>query len=506
MAELTRTITIENINGGWINDFAKGNASSPMTKPSTYYLGTFNPNKPNYLGQVSNSFGENPNTLSATELAINATVDSIQRGYFIMRDGLIRQMDLTVTWPPVSNDYTIPTGCLNDGFKDIWKYVTPTDGFEAIFYTYQTASAAVCSYARTSSFGSTRVDPFYTFANRNVPHVGVVSVNNQSYVTDGNFLRAFDANTNTWTSVNCGIGVTLTSVADFGNFVAAVGGNGTTSWLFLWTGTAATFPNYKYEIRDTNVTSVINEGGDLRVFTFGKNGTTKIKTFNGNGFSEEGDWETPTSLCSSPTHGQVDVWLNQIVWKGSETVSGVLTDGFIWVYGSVRKDEIDKGAHRVGQLTAVSPLTANIGGCVKNLFQNNLYVGMRSGANYFIYNVKADSSYGSTTPSSLKTALYSLPRNSTIQRLMVYFSDYTVPGTASSGSSFDCSLFKDYDTTTDWLNYSIPIMDTTSASPTYYFPIVKSIPNIDTFYLDMTFSNCTIRKIDIEYTFIPGDL
>lgn len=509
------TISISSLEGGWINDFAKGNASTPQTKPNTYVQGILNMNKPNYLGQISSTFGENPNTMSATELAMNAAVSKAGKGYFILRGGIIKEVDLTASWAPASNNYTAPAGTTTDQYKDIWKHVSGDTnipayvGAESMFFTYQTASNAYCNYfptATPATRGSGGQFPFQ-FTYTSVPHVGVKSVNNQSYVTDGNYLRAYDPLTNAWTSINVGLGTTLVSVADYGNYVAAVGGDGTNSWLFLWTGTAATVPNYKYEIRDTNVTAIVNEGGDLRVFTYGKNGTTKIKTFSGNGFSEEGDFETPTSLCSSPIHGQVDVWLNQIVWKGYQSISGVVTDGYIWTYGSVRKNEVLTGAHRVGKVTTTNTTTTDTVGCVKNLYTDNLYIGIKdTTSTYKIYNVKADTSYASTATSNLKTALYPLPRNSTIERIQFYFSDYTVPGTSASGSSLTCSLYADYNYTTDLLNFSIPINDTTGSSTIYYYPIVKSIPNLDTFYMNINFTFCTIKKIDITYSYMEGDI
>ena len=501
------TLTIENMSGGWINDFAKTQGTSPQTKPYTYYTGLFNMNKPNYLGQMSSTFGQNPNTMSANELGVNATFASDNNAYVILRNGIIKVFPLTSSWAPAASDYTAPAGCTTDSYKDIWKHVY-NSGFESIFYTYQTATTAYVASAPIASIVTPNVSgavmPF-ALTYLNVPHVGVKSVNNQSYVTDKHILRAYDPNANSWSSVNCGIGNTLVSVADYGNYVAAVGGDGTTSWLFLWTGTSATVPTYKYEIRDTNVTAVVNEGGELRVFTYGKNGTTKIKTFTGSSFSEEADWEVPTSLCSSPLHNQVDVWLNQITWRSYSQVGSTLTSGYIWTYGSPRKNELQTGAHRVGQVTSTTPLLANTGGFLKNLYQDSLYMGVYSAGSYFIYNVKADTSYGSSAPSRLTTGLYRLPTNSSIERIQFFFSDYLLPTPSSSGSSLTLNLYKDYDTTTNWLGQSIPIGDTTNTK-IYKYPFLQAVPEVDSFYLDIVFTFCTIKKIVVTYSYDDNDL
>lgn len=490
----TAKLTLDDFTGGWSNDFAKGSASSPQTKANTYYTGFFNPFKPNYLGQVSNAFAQNPLALPTGTLAVNATVakdsSGVVRGFFMMSDGIIKEFYLATTWYGAVTDWTAPVGCTTDGYKDIWKHVKPVTGDESLFFTYQDGANAYVGYAPTANIAS-RVNTYKTLTYLSVPHVGCVSVNNQSYVTDKHILWAYDPLTGTWSSINCGLGITLKSVCDYGNYVATVGDNGTSSWLFLWDGASATVPTYKYEIRDTNVTAVVNEGGTLRVFTYGKNGTTKIKTFSSNSFDEEADFEAPASLCPSPSHGMVDVWMNYITWAGEE--------GDIWAYGSPRKNEVGSGAHKVGKVTASTV------GCVKNLYQNILYVGATNGSN-FIYNVKPDESYSSSLTSNVRTSLYSLPHNSTIENIQFFFSKYTVPGQSASGSTFEVSVYKGYDTA-EILNFSIPENAGLTASTLSYFPITQSIPEVDTFYMDMNFTGIvTLRKVIVTYSYEENDL
>jgi hypothetical protein len=256
-----------------------------------------------------------------------------------------------------------------------------------------------------------------------------------------------------------------------------------------------TLPTYQYDIRDSNVTAIVNEGGTLRVFTTGKNGTTKIKSFDGTGFSEEADWECPTSLCASPTHAMVDVWLNQIVWR--------TPDGYVWTYGSVRKNEIRSGAHRVAYLTT----NTNSLGFVKNLYQNQLHVGITNASNSFVYQVKADESYGALLTSNIRTTLYETPRNATIEKIIVYFSDYTQSAPSLSASTFQMQLYKDYDTVADQLSGQGTIPQTVNGGEKlYYWPIRTSVSNLSSFYMNINFTACTIRKITIQYTFEDGDL
>lgn len=486
-------IKIDNFSGGWSNDFAKSSTvSSPSKKPNSYYSGLFNINKSNYLGQLAEPFGNNPNKESVDSLPMNAAKTSDNYAHFICKDGTLPEMNVAATWAPGHTNWSAPAGCQTDEYKDIWTHIYTT-GAECVFYTYQTAATAYVGY----KFPQTAVgrnDTYYALANRNVPHVGCVSVNNRSFVTDKNIIRAYDPAVGGFpTSINIGVGYTACSIVDYGNYVAIVGNNGSNSRMWLWDGSAE-FSNFQYEIRDTTVTAITNEGGSLRVFTYGKNNTTKIKTFNGGGFSEEADWETPTSLCASPLHGMVDIWLNQIVWR--------TPDGYIWTYGSPRKNEIDTGANRVGIMTTNT--TTN--GCVKNLYQDRLFVGITDGGLSYVYEVLGTNPYSTASGAfQFKTNLYELPHKSVIKCIHLYFSlfDY-VNGGASSGTTVN--LYSGYETT-DLLNFTMPANPATSGSYRHtYYPIRQEVNNLDSFYLIINHAAGSgvpfvLKKIEVDYTY-----
>lgn len=492
------TITIDNFSGGYANDFAKGNASAPSNKPGSYYTGFFSPNRPNYLGQVNNAVTNNPGgtMTSSGGVPINITASSVAgKAYFISPIGYLSTFTLinSTTTVPTITDYTQPASCSNDTYKDIWLHVTST-GLEAILYTYQTGSNAYLGIAPTSNIAGLRNDTAYTLTNRNVPHVGVVSAGGKSFITDGSYLKCYDPNSpGSLFSVNIGLGYTLVSVADYGNYCSAVASNGNSSKMVLWKGSNQTAVDYEYDIRDTNVTAVVNEGGDLRVFCYGKNGTTKIKTFSGQGFSEEADWETPTTLCPSPAHNMCDVFLNQIAWK--------TPDGYLWSYGSPRKNELQSGAHKWGLVQT----TNSSNGCVKNVYQNILYIGSNYASLNSLMVLKADESYAPTLASFIKSNLLTVPHKSSIQGFQIYFSNYTVPTASSSGSSCNVNLYSGYDTTTDLLQASaVPTITTGDSSSTalMYYSFEVGIPNIDTFYFQVNFQFCTIKKIEIDYQYV----
>ena len=233
------------------------------------------------------------------------------------------------------------------------------------------------------------------------------------------------------------------------------------------------------------------------IVTYGKNNTTKIKTFNGSGFSEEADWETPTSLCASPKHNMVDVWLNQIVWK--------TPDSFLWTYGTPRRSEYQSGANRVGQIASYDPNGVSNNGVVKNLYLNQLLTAFSVGGTSYIEYMDYESY--TTGGLNLKTNLYSLPHKSTIKVIHVYFSKLDM--TAGQPSNLIFNLYKN-NSTVDYLsNKTIPTNPV--ATSISYYPIAVSIPEVDDFYINISQAtgqgaSVVIRKIEIEYYYEEGDI
>lgn len=501
-------IVIDNFGGGWNSDFAKGaNNSSPQTKPNAYYQGLFNINKSNYLGHVDEPFGNNPNKRSVDALPINAARTSNNYAHFICTNGTLPEMDVTATWAPSHSNWSAPASCATDEYKDIWTHIAPSTAStpygECVLFTYQTTGPVAYLGYKYPGTATGRSDTYQSFQNTNVPHVGCLSTLNRSYITDGQYVRYFDPLAATpfpavGNCLNVGIGWTTVSLCDYGNYVAIVGKNGTNARMWLWDGTG-TAANFQYDLRDSDVTAIVNDSGELRVFTKGKNGTTKIKTFSGSGFTEEADWEVQTSICDAPKHGMVDIWLNQIVWR--------TPNGYVWTYGSPRRKELTAGAHRVGILQ--TDTTTN--GCVKNLYQDRLFVGITNGGTAYIYEVLGSNPYSTSTGNlNLRTSLYELPHNSTIKCIHMFFSkfDYVNPSTASGVT---VKLYSGYETT-DLLNsYVIPNGPSSAPYKFIYHPITKSIPNLDSFYLDITKQaangvSFTLRKIIVEYAYEDGDI
>jgi len=474
----TGYIDLKDIDGGWSFGFTKSSGRSALSKkPGTYYTGLFSNTRIGYEGLISPAYGEIVVGTGINSLLVNATTASDGNGYAIGTNGEIVQISLPTG---IGVTFIAPTSVINDQYKDIWTHVD-TSGNDALFFTYQTPTNAYVGYKQVSSV--TRNDTFITLTNRNVPHVGVVSAGNKSYITDGNLIRAYDPAVGAVTAnVNVGLGWKTVSAADYGEYCAILGTKGNNARVWLWNGTGTSY-NFQYEIRDTTASAIVNEGGVLKVFCSGKNGTTKIKTFS-NGFSEEADFEVDSTYSDSPAHGMTDIWMNQIAWRTQ--------NGDFWTYGAIKKDLYRTGAHRVGEIT-----TDQSQGFVKNLYGSNLYFCKKIGSVYTLSYLSPLSS--PNLNSSIVSDLYKLPHKSTIQYIEVFFANYVVSGNSTAGSSFALSLYKGKETE-DQVNASIPLDDNLQNTNIYYYPIRKKVADVDTFYVSVTF-NAVIENIRIHYAF-----
>lgn len=483
----TNTIQLNDINGGWSFGFSKPtNRSAPSSRSGTYYSGILSNTRSGYEGMMGSAYSETALTGSSiNSLLVNATTASDGNAYAIGQNGEIVQINLPSS---IGTTYTAPSGVTTDSYKDIWTHVEPLTGVESLFFTYQTSGNAYIGYKQVNS--STRNDTYVTLTNKNVPHVGVVSANNKSYITDGNIIRAYDPAIGGTTTVNVGLGWTAVSVADAGDYCAIVGNlssmsavGGARSRLWLWNGSGTSY-NFQYDIRDVTVTSVTNEGGVIKVFCTGKNGTTKIKTFSGQNFSEEADFEVDSNYSDSPSHGMVDIWMNQLAWRTQS--------GYVWTYGSIKKDQFLTGGSRISQIT-----TDTSQGFVKNLYGSNLYTCKKVGSTYTVVYINPSSS--GNLSSSIRTNLYQLPHKSTIEYIEVIFANFTIAGNSTSGNVFTLNLYQG-DETTSQITASVPSDNALQGTKLYYYPIRQKLSDVDTFYMDITWTG-VIKNIIVHYAY-----
>ena len=484
----TGTIKLSDINGGWSFGFTKNSTkSAPSKKAATYYTGLFSNSRAGYEGLMGSAYSETALTGSGiNSLLMNVTNASDGNAYAIGQNGEIVQIVLPTN---VSATYTAPSGVTTDQYKDIWTHIDDTFT-ESLMFTYQTTTNAYMGIKYVTS--GTRNDTYITLSSINVPHVGCVSTTDKSFITDGKYVKCYDPALGRFSiaQINVGNAYTTVSVADTGNYCAIVGNKsygssvgGCNARLWLWDGTNVQ-PNFQYDIRDVTVTAVTNEGGVIKVFCTGKNGTTKIKTFSGTNFSEEADFEVDNTYSDSPAHGMVDIWMNQLAWRTQS--------GYMWTYGSIKNKLFKIGGHRIAQVT-----TDSSQGFVKNLYGANLYTCKKIGGVYTIVYINPSSSGNAI--SSIKTDLYQLPHKSTIEYIEVIFANYTVTGNSTAGNSFSISLYKG-DETIDQIATSVPTDDVLQGTKLYYFPIRKKVSDVDTFYMSATWTG-VVKDIFVHYAY-----
>lgn len=260
--------------------------------------------------------------------------------------------------------------------------------------------------------------------------------------------------------------------------------------LFLWDGISGSY-NFQYDIKDFFVSNVFYDGSNLYVISFGRNDTVKLKQFNGTGFDTLwesaiiGNW--PGGVTNvNPAFGAMDIWLNHLVWTSSN-------QGNISAYGSYDPQNIPMGYHELGLLNVSNAMA-------KNLYENTLFVGNKSGGNYGIYFsdlTKFD------TQTQFVSPFFPLPTNSSIDNVKINLSQWGV------GAALDLAIIPEYNALTfngtgqDKLNWSLTTA-TIGTTATYAY-VSRSIKNINGFYLGIAWKHIStsntaaiIRKVEIN--------
>lgn len=472
-----------NIQGGWAKDFGTSYPQRLTAGYSTGYNVHFA--RPNYLGDLSAT----PNTdmIYLDGTAYNGKVlagctDSNGVAWVITSLGTTYKRSTSGIW-----NYFDDLGAVTQGYVGMWTHIDNSNNEIIIQSYWQNGGGWIVDKINIAT--NTRSNLFTVGSNpfTTAQRVGIVGMNNVSYFTNGQYIGTWEPDINVYdqTRLNLGKGWTTTSVCNYGNYIAIVGYKGSgQARLWLWDGDSSDF-NFSYDIGDYKATAVVNNAGQLIVFTEGKNATTKIKIFNGNDFNTEPAWERPTSMIGhAPHHNSVDFYANQIFFT-NET-------GKVYSYGS-SSDDIIKGG--LNQPLSINVPTNKGGGICKNLQDDLLFIGGDNDDTSKTSIFTSDLSVSTSEPTSngsLITRLYELPYNSTIETIKVYFSDF-----GDNYSYFSCKLYKG-NSTTNLLNDN-SINNTNSDIKTYY-PIACNIPEVDSFYLELDLANCSIRNIEIYYS------
>jgi hypothetical protein len=490
----TGKLTLENLTGGWSKDFTSGISRA---------IGNYNYSKgfgihfsrPGYLGDMSSSPDfSNENNSENHGYFIAGVNTSTGNTYLVTNKGFVYKKTTSYFIYLTNLAFGIETN-----LTGVWIHIN-TAGEECLFYT-TVSSTPKWSLINVKISDLDTVTPGATVTSNLMQDFsatteeltyfrkGIVGPANKSYILNGGYISTYDPVTNvvSATSLLLGKGWVVTSITNFGNYVAIVGNRSAgSSRLWLWDG-SSTNVNFAYEIKDFYSSCVINDGGALYVFTKGKNNTTKLRAFTGNDFAQAPIWEYPTNVIGNPpTQDNVEFYFNQVFWY---------TDtGNLFSFGSPVPNVFQSGLHNIGDF-------GTGGGMCKNLVEDKLFLG-----NVDLSNTKtiltstslSNSVNFLTSPGIFISKLYTLPHKANIENIQVYFSDFS-----NNYSSFKIELFKQRDEVTDLLQADT-LRTTTEEPSIYYYSVGKKVPKVDDFYIKVTMTSCSVRKIEIDYSYEEG--
>lgn len=326
------------------------------------------------------------------------------------------------------------------------------------------------------------------------------------YVTNGQYISSYDGNTGangTWTAqaLDLGVGWIATDMKRYKKWLAITCIKSTTSAaqvtfqfngqskVILWDG-AAVGPNFVYDVDDNFVSAAYVAGNTLYIFTMGRNNTTKVWKFNGEGFVMENEQLTSV-VGTAPLPNCIDLYKQQIHW-----VSANATNGYVCSWGPL-DGKIKKGFH-VPLLVNDTSNTATAVGMLKNISQANLYTSaLFSGTYKLVYN--NDTAY---LPSAqLRTKLYITPYRSHLLKFTFLFSQF------GTGASLQIALTKDYNTASfgganDLINRTLT---NATLGGVFYHSFEANVDDCNAFFMDLNFNHAAssntaaiIRAIIIE--------
>lgn len=354
---------------------------------------------------------------------VNMRVASTARSYALLSNGRIIRTDTTGG----SVDQAVYMDTANTSGEDIITIKAST-GTEYVIWSYNgTVGAAdigivgldLSTGLNATWFTTTLAGGALTNGAGTIPHKMMYrTIFKDIFITNGQYiatitLGAGTAGTGNAQALNLGIGFVAQSLCQYGNYIAIVGNQaasnntlgytGNTCRLWLWDGTSPDI-NFAYDIPDNYVAKVINDNGTLKVFTQGKNNTTKLLRFNGSGFSTINEFNS-TLIGDTPKHDAVEIYQDMVHWASGTNL-------------------YNEGLHCRQVLTKTGGTTATSCQMVKNLYGNTLHIGVTLPAS--VYEIWKSTESGYTTSSSAKliSRKIPIPHHSQITGVTVYFSQF----------------------------------------------------------------------------------
>lgn len=377
----------------------------------------------------------------------------------------------------------------------IWTHVNNL-GVEKVFVSGNSGANWLINTFNRDGTGNANV---FSVAQVDVdaPHRGVSGLLNRSYITNGRYVATYEPVSNTFnaTKLNLGVGWITTSIRQYGNYMAITGykSNGS-SRLWLWDG-AAEFPNFQYEINDQYATCFV-DGVNLYIFSSGRNQTTKLYIFNNQDISGKPIWQTyDQNKLLVPEQGSICSFADNIHWRGN--------NGTMYCYGEYKGTY---GVHKPFSLDNLSIVNANIIGVCRALYGAYLVVPrtVGGGQNTSLSRYDIFQDPGNTGTYELLFPSVTLPHDTTLEYIKVIFNKFantnsfinfyyndTVNNQGPSPSNGELRVrFSD-----------LSPAGIVTADYRYHVFNKFKIPKLDILSLGYFSQNCSIREIEIGYTY-----
>jgi hypothetical protein len=270
---------------------------------------------------------------------------------------------------------------------------------------------------------------------RDVPHRLVEGGDKKLYISDGQYLASFDGVTFTPQAYDAGSGWVIVDIRSWKEFLVIVSVKTGTSFNLtdFNNRSRACFWDYSetglglvYDIDDPVASSAFVADGTLYLFSHGRNNTGKLRLFNGSDFSTKKEWMV-NQFGFAPFPSCIEFYQGQIMWTPFDTGGGYVL-AYDPLYDALHLPLLQYDG-TVTSSSAVAP--------IKNLYQDNLYLGGLFTATYKLVVSDSDNA-GYASAADFQDRVHMLSYRATILRMRVYFSQM------GSGSSAQFSLFRNF--------------------------------------------------------------
>lgn len=376
----------------------------------------------------------------------------------------------------------------------LWSWEDSTDGDIALVQPDLTTSLDTDWFSTVPSGGGA--------LRKNVPLKMCQGIDGDIYITNGPEIAkisvgtgAISAATADTNFLTLGSDWTAMGICTYGNYIVAIasqninsgGFTGITRRLcraFFYDVTdSGTNFSFSYDIQDNFADGIFSDGKELYAVTSGRNNATTLQKFNGAGFDPVFCFGTLFTQ-SVPIQGNADFQQRSFLFGAGQS---------LYRY-------FEKGMHHE-TLPSTSTFSTSTIGMVRNLYQNQLFIGAANVSSSYKILYSSISLY--YTPADFRTALYDMGFKGTITRIRAYFSQF------GSGASVTFSLFNNYDTISigganDKLNRTVTYATHGAIAEIDINDI--AIPDISAWYMNVRFNHnamtdtaAIIRKIEVDW-------